>query len=124
MPQLNDISHDWGNDIVVSASGDLRLASDTTRGQQRVLRRLLTNPGDYVFHPEYGAGLSAKVGSLATPDELIALIRGQVLMEDAVAASPQPVVTVMRITNGVSVQVNYNDASTGKPVILSFSVSR
>ena len=124
MSQLNDVSHYWGSDIAVSAIGDMGLVSDTTKGQQRVLRRLLTNPGDYVFHPEYGAGLPSKVGSLATPDELVSLIRGQMLLEDAVAKSPQPVVTVARISGGVSVQVNYNDATTGKPVILSFSVNR
>ncbi|XRD81791.1 phage tail protein [Dyella halodurans] len=121
---MNDISHLWGNDIGVSAVGDLGLASDTLRGQQRVLRRLLTNPGDNIFHPTYGAGLARFVGSTATAEEIKALIRGQMLLEEAVAKSPAPVIEVHRITNGIAVQVNYNDAPTGQPVVLSFNVSQ
>jgi hypothetical protein len=123
MSLINDISHYWGNDIAASAIGDLAPASGTLRGQQRVLRRLLTNPGDYAFHPEYGASLAKYVGSVATPAEIKALIRGQMLLEDAVSKNPEPVISVKRITNGVSVQVNYNDAPSGQPVVLSFSVS-
>jgi len=124
MALINDISHYWGSDITASAVGDPGLASDTLRGQQRVLRRLLTNPGDYIFHPTYGAGLARYVGSTATVDEIKALIRGQMLLEEAVAKSPAPVITVRRITSGVAVQVNYNDAPSGQPVILSFNVSQ
>lgn len=124
MPSINDISHYWGSDIGVSAVGDLGLAADTLRGQQRVLRRLLTNPGDYIFHPTYGAGLARYVGSTASVDEIKALIRGQMLLEEAVAKTPAPVIKVSRITSGVAVQVNYNDAPTGQPVVLSFNVSQ
>lgn len=124
MALINDISHYWGSDIGVSAVGDLGLASDTLRGQQRVLRRLLTNPGDYIFHPTYGAGLARYVGSTASVDEIKALIRGQMLLEEAVAKTPAPDIKVSRITSGVAVQVNYNDAPTGQPVVLSFNVSQ
>lgn len=123
MSLINDVSHYWGSDITASAIGDLGLAPGTLRGQQRVLRRLLTNPGDYTFHPTYGAGLAKYVGSVATPAEIKALIRGQMLLEDAVSKNPPPQVIVTTITNGISVQVNYNDAPSGQPVVLSFNVS-
>ena len=124
MALINDISHYWGSDIAVSAVGDLAPASGTLRGQQRVLRRLLTNPGDYEFHPDYGAGLPSYVGSVATPDEITALIRGQVMLEDAVARTPLPVISVASIANGISVQLTYTDAPSGQPVILAFSVTK
>jgi hypothetical protein len=126
MALINDASQFWGGDLSASLSptGDILPATGTERGQQRILRRLLTNPGDYLFHPEYGAGLPAYVGSNASADEVRALIRGQMLLEDAVARVPAPQIAVSRITNGISVQVSYNDAPSGQPVTLSFTVSQ
>lgn len=124
MSTLFDLNQYWGQDIVPASIGDLGTASGTLRGQQRILRRLLTNPGDYVFHPDYGAGLPAKVGDNVDIPVLTALIRGQILLEDAVAKTPAPQITVVEIPGGVSATVNYTDASTGTPAILSFSVNR
>lgn len=124
MPDINDLSHYWGGDLTAAANGDLLPASGTLRGQQRVLRRLLTNPGDYAFHPTYGAGLPSYVGSTASVDAIVAVIRGQMLLENAVAKLPQPVIGVNRIANGIAVQVSYNDAFSGSPVTLSFKVSK
>lgn len=124
MSALNDLNHYWGGDIAPASIGDLGVANGTLRGQQRVLRRLLTNPGDYVFHPEYGAGLPAKVGDTIDIPGITALIRGQILLEDAVAKTPAPQINVVEIPSGVSVTVNYTDAATGNPAVLSFSVNR
>jgi len=121
---LQDVNQWWSNDIVPASVGDLGTASGTLRGQQRILRRLLTNPGDYVFHPEYGAGLPQKVGQTVDIPGIRALVRGQILLEDAVTKSPAPEITVVAIPSGVSVTVNYTDATTGNPVVLSFSVNR
>lgn len=123
MAFLSDLAHYWGNDLSAAASGDLLSVQTTMRGQQRVLRRLLTNPGDDMFNPTYGAGLAKYVGSTASPGAVAALIRGQMLQEQAVAPSPPPVIAVQPITAGLSVQINYNDAPTGQPVVLSFNVS-
>jgi hypothetical protein len=125
MALINDASQLWGSDLSASLSpaGDLLPANGTVRGQQRVLRRLLTNPGDYVFHPTYGAGLAAYVGSVASVDEITALIRGQIALEDAVAQTPAPVITVTPINNGIAAQILYNDNPSGQPVALSFNVS-
>ncbi|CAI2428029.1 Uncharacterised protein [Serratia proteamaculans] len=128
--KLLDLDHYIGGDIGVSSDGDLQGVSDTLRGQQRVLRRLLTNPrtpgdaGDYIFHGDYGAGLPKRVGELANIPEITALIRGQIALEAAVAKSPAPVITVRAITNGIAVSIRYTDAQTLEPVFLSFDVSR
>ena len=126
MTTLSDLNHFIGGDLSLSATGDLGSVTDTPRSQQRVLRRLLTNPGDYIFHPTYGAGLSRYIGQTADIAKLKALVRGQMLLEVAVARSPAPQVDVAQISSGdgggFSVAVRYTDAPSGQPVALSFNV--
>ena len=125
---LSDLDQYIGGDIAASASGDIQPATGTLRGQQRVLRRLLTNPGDYIFHPEYGAGLPSYVGQTADIAKITALVRGQILLEDAVAKTPAPVITVAPISTGsgggFAIGIRYTDAPSGQPVSLSFQVSK
>lgn len=125
---LNDLSQYVGGDLSPSGTGDLQAANGTLRGQQRVLRRLLTNPGDYVFHPDYGAGLPQYVGQAVDISKIRALIRGQILLEDSVAKTPAPVIAVSPISGGVgggiAVSIKYHDAATGQPASLNFNVSK
>jgi hypothetical protein len=124
---LSDLNHYIGNDLTASNTGDLQPVDTTVRGQQRVLRRLLTNPGDYIFHPNYGAGLPQWIGRTADLAEMRALIRGQILLEDSVARYPEPIIIVKPIPNqsggGFAVSIKYTDAATGHPASLSFDVS-
>lgn len=119
-----DLNHYFGADIAASATGDLLPAEGVTRSQQRVLRRLLTNPGDYIWHPDYGAGLPRYVGSVMDVSKMRALIRGQVLLEDSVAKTPEPVIDVQAISGGMTVTIQYNDAATNAPQRLSFNVTK
>lgn len=127
---LCDISHLWNQDALTSPTGDLGVATDATRSQQRVIRRLLTNPldangpPDYPLHPTYGAGLARYVGRNVDTAKLRALIRGQMLLEDSVAKSPQPQVTVTLIDpTTISVYIRYTIAGSGSPATLSFNVN-
>jgi hypothetical protein len=45
-----DIFHYVGTDLSVSPSGDLLSVTDSERRKQKILRRLITNPGELVFH--------------------------------------------------------------------------
>ena len=54
-------------------------------GQQRVLRRLLTSPGDYIWQLDYGAGLARFIGQPVNPLQIKAVIRSQIFKEAAVA---------------------------------------
>lgn len=127
-----DIYHYFGNDLVVSATGDLLVADDTTTGQQNVLRRLLTNPADsdagevsdYLWHPEYGAGVRKIVGSTKDAAAIRAVIRGQILLEAAVSPTPEPVISVDTFLGGVSVTIQYNDARTGEAKVLAFDITQ
>lgn len=119
---MADLAQWFGQDLETSASGDLLAIDGTILGQQRVLRRLLTNPGAYIWELTYGAGLASYVGQTLDLSGLQALILTQISLESAVAADPPPVVTVKTIPGGIYVQILYVDADTGKQVNLSFDV--
>jgi phage baseplate assembly protein W len=124
---VNDISHVWGADLAVGATGDLALATGATLGQQRILRRLLTNPGDYIWDLDYGAGLSKFVGQPVNSLQIEAVIRSQIFREAAVARTPEPAIDVQVAPGGaagiVYVHIRYVDAPSGQTQVLSFSVS-
>ena len=121
---MQDAALVWGSDLGAGNTGDIALVSGTTLGQQRVLRRLLTNPGDYIWHTQYGAGLAQFVGSPANEAAIRAQIRSQIFMEAAVARLPEPVIDVSSATDGsVYVQIRYVDSASGATQVLSFSVS-
>jgi hypothetical protein len=120
---MADLFHQFGSDLMVGATGDLAATGGTTEGQQRVLRRLLTNPGDYIWQLGYGAGLGQFVGSPASTAQIQAVVRSQIFKEAAVARTPEPVIDVSAdATGSVYVSIRYADAVTGTPQALSFSV--
>ena len=124
---LSDMNHYFSSDLTASNKGSLATCDTTVRGKQRVLRRLLTNPGDYIFHPDYGAGLPQWIGRTADLAKMRALIRGQMLLEDAVQQNPEPTVNVAPIANasggGFAVSIAYQDSATGNPISLNFNVT-
>ena len=127
---MTDCYHLYGNDLALSATGDLLLADGDDESKQRVLRRLLTNPtqydtsgkvtatGDYLWQPEYGAGLPTYIGAVLDEQELGALIEAQMYLEDSVVQDPPPQVGLRTIPDGVSAQILYNTAT-----VLNFSVT-
>lgn len=120
---MPDLSHEFGADLEVGPTGDLAVAQGAAQGRQRVLRRLLTNPGDYIWQPDYGAGLGRFVGSPAAPERIRAVVRSQIFREPAVARSPEPVVEVQADGQGrVFVAIRYADADSGATQSLGFSV--
>ena len=121
---MNDLDHFVGGDIAVSAMADVNVTTALTASQQRVLRRLLTNPGDYIWHPTYGAGLPTEVGKLADERRIRGLIQSQIFMESVVLQNPPPIITVTMLVGGVSVRIQYADAQTGQLATLAFDVNR
>jgi hypothetical protein len=112
-----------GGDLSVGPTGDLALADGALLTQQRVLRRLLTNPGDYIWQLSYGAGLGQFVGQPSAPAAIAGVTRAQLLQEAGVAPSPPPVVTSTAGNDGtVTTTLIYTDAATSQASTLSFSV--
>lgn len=120
MPDLYAV---WSSDLVASPTGDVQAVDGSNLGVQRILRRLMTNPGDYIWHLNYGAGLPRLVGETLDLPTITELIRSQIYLEAAVARQPEPVITVRAIPNGIAVSIQYTDAQTGKQTLLSFDVS-
>jgi hypothetical protein len=120
---MADLSHFYGGDLAVSSAGDVATVSGAALGTQRVLRRLLTNPGDYIFEPDYGAGIARFVGQAVPIATVVATIRAQIFLEAAVARNPDPVITVTPIPDGLAVNIRYTDATTGAPQLLDFDVT-
>lgn len=120
---MADIALVFGADLAPGATGDLATVRGTEWGRQRVLRRLLTNPGDYIWQPTYGAGLGRFVGQPVSAAQIRAVVRGQIFKEAAVSRSPEPVIDVAVDPTGVaSVSISYADARTGEPQLLTFSI--
>jgi len=119
-----EISHYFGGDLTIDGTGDLALSTGVEYSQQRVLRRLLTNPTEYIFHQDYGAGVPAKVGQLVDEQKIKGLIRGQMQLEEGVQTTPEPVVTILTIPSGISARIQYIDAQQNQSAFLSFDASR
>src|SRR5690348_5829553 len=99
---MADISHQWGSDLTVGPTGDLASVSGPLLGQQRVLRRLLTSPGDYIWQPDYGAGLARFIGQPVNALQIRAVVRSQIFKEAEVARSPEPVIDVQASPDGAT----------------------
>jgi phage baseplate assembly protein W len=122
---LNDLTQWVGDDLAASATGDLGTASADTRTNQRIVRRLVTPKGSYIFHPDdYGAGLPAMIGDTVDIPAITGEIRSQIRMEEGVAQSPEPRITVQPIQDGVSVGIAYTSSVTRRPVSLQFNVNK
>ena len=118
-----DMDHYIGNDLSVGPTGDIAFVNNMVSselGEQRILRRLLTNPGDYLWHLAYGGGLARMIGTIVSAATISGIIRGQLSKETAVSLSPAPAINVYSNNNGlVSATIQYADAITGETTVLT-----
>lgn len=125
---LYDIFNNYNEDLILSGTpsfNDLQTVADDMRSQQRVVRRLMTNAGDYIWHPTYGASLGKYVGMPLTQslfDEINSVILSQIFQEQSVAQIPPPVITLQTIQNGLFCQINYFSNPSQQPIVLTFTV--
>ena len=120
---MYDIFHEWGSDLAVGNGGDLALSTGSDVIKQRVCRRLLTNPADYLWNLDYGGGLGQFVGLPANLADIEAIIVNQLLLETAVPTTPEPQVTITSadIANGfITASITYSDPTSQHP--LTFNV--
>ena len=99
---MMSITCKWGGDLEIGPTGDIAVASVVDNLDEKIIRRLLTNPGDYLWAPNYGGGLAAQIGSPVDLSALQANIRAQ--MEQEPLISPYPLPSVL-----VSPTVSYSD---------------
>lgn len=121
MPDIYQLA---GSDIVTGPTGDLLPVDGTTLGQQRIIRRLFTNAGSYLWHLDYGAGLPSFIGQPKTSTQIQGIVQRQLLLEEAVAQDPPPTCNVSFYPDGTfNVSVTYADALTGQALLLQFDVN-
>lgn len=121
---MPDLAHVFGSDLSVASTGDLATVDTDTWTQQRILRRLLTNLGGYIWQPGYGGSLPAMIGTPVSLGQIQGIVTTQMALETAVDQT-QPI-TVNVVTNNigtVSLTVTYTDAATGLATTLSLPPS-
>ena len=119
---MTDVSLEWNNDFVVSSTGDLATVDGDDEVRQRLERRLFTAVQGYVWHPDYGAGLPQKVGSVLTVGDIKSIVAKQLALEATVAPNPPAQLTVTQQDGGtVIISILYFDAVTGDTV--SFAIT-
>jgi hypothetical protein len=119
---MSDIYLEWATDLLAGSSGDLALVDGSDQTNQRVVRRLLTSPGDYIWNLGYGAGLGTFVGSITNLQDVEAVIRNQISLEPTVPSTPAPnvAVQVLDAVRGFAVaQITYSNPSSDSSVILN-----
>lgn len=124
---MQDIYQVLGSDIQASVSGDLQPVSTYTRSQQRLLRRLLTPAGSYIWHVNYGAGLQQYVGmplSTSLYQKIVGIINFQIQQEISIAKSPAPVISIKSISEGLYCNIQFTESSTQTTQYLTFTVSK
>ena len=119
---MADLSHVCGSDLAAGPTGDLAVASGDAETQQRIIRRLSSNAGDYLWHLLYGAGLPAQVGATINQAAITNIVRSQIFAEKSVAQVPAPVISVTAQANGATLNIQYTSAETGIPQTLNFTV--
>ena len=120
---MADVAHVMGQDLQLGSTGDLTVVDGDMETQQRILHRLLTSMGTYIWQLSYGAGLPALVGSVASRQQIAAIIRAQMAYEASVASSPEPqvVLTSGTITE-VSATITYPDSISGRLQTLTLPI--
>lgn len=118
---MSSIGHFYGGDLLLE-SGGLSVVSGSEEIRQRLLRRLLTNSGDYIWQLDYGVGLQGMIGDVVVSSVMQAEIRAQVQKDAGVDPYSPVEVDVRADTNGVCLcRISYVDVDTGQQQTLDFS---
>lgn len=120
---MTDASQYYSSDLDLSAVGDLLAVDSLEYSKQRILRRLLTNPGDYIWQPTYGAGIPSYIGKTLDVPAITGLIKAQMYQEASVSHNPEPQISVQTIPGGIAAQIQYTEQDSGFPTTLSFTVT-
>lgn len=119
---MADVSLEWNDDFYPDSTGDLATVDGVDEVRQRLERRLFTAVKGYVWHPNYGAGLPQKIGSVLSVTEIKSVVASQLALEATVAVTPAVQLGVAMQDGGLCViSIQYWDAKTG--VSVSFTIT-
>lgn len=120
---MSALSHTMGGDLDLSGTGSVAVVSSADQTRQALLRRLCTNAGAYIWQPDYGAGLPARVGSVMDEASIRALVLEQMQQEGGVDQTQPITVTISSPTKvgAYLLAIAYTDADTGTVQELTLS---
>jgi phage baseplate assembly protein W len=120
-----DIAHEWSSDLSLDNYNDIKMVDGLNETNQRILRRLLTNPGEYLWHQDYGAGLGRYVGVALNTEvlqEITQLIISQMYLETSVAKTPIPTVTLVESIGQLECTIVYFNLAQDQLSTLNFTL--
>ena|ERR1700733_1460877 len=121
---MSDCFHTMGSDLQFGSNGDLQTVTSVQESQQRILRRLLTNQGDYIWQPNYGAGIGSWIGQPIDEVAMKSTIVTQMFLEASVVQDPRPQVDFIANVGGtISAGIRYVESDSNQPTTLSFSAT-
>lgn len=108
----------WEGDFSVDELGNTNIAEGDIAYVQRLIRRLLTSPRlldaytkravaapDYIFEPEFGAGLRRLINMPVRQEEIQRLVSGQILADEETSKAVRPDIRTEVLDDG-SVFIN------------------
>lgn len=123
----------FGEDMALGAGSDVSILGQVgadfsfidSRAEliQRIIRRLLTTPGEWLPFPRYGAGLRRYVNEPLTSSiafQIKADCLAQIVEEPDVVTLPAPQVNLQRIPDGIVVTIQLFTQAL-QPVSFSFN---
>jgi hypothetical protein len=125
---MNAVTCDWGGDLSVGPTGDIGAAPAVVEIQQRLIRRLLTNQGAYVWHIDYGAGLGSFVGQPLSADLIQSTVLNQIQNEQLIGMSPSPTIQIDQgsieslSTASITIQYQIIGSTTAISVVVQPSI--
>lgn len=121
---MTDVFLEWHDDFHPDASGDLLTVDGDDEVRQRLERRLFTAVKGYVWHPNYGAGLPQKIGSVLSVEEIRSVCAAQLALEASVAPFPPAILDVAASPNQpslITISIQYFDAVA--KISVSFTIT-
>lgn len=124
-----DVTQGVQADLAVTAGGDWVPVSDDEALRQAVIRRIITNPGEWQTLPDFGAGARLFLKAKNTPSarqELEERIRGQLSQDVRVGRVTQVVVEFLDSGQGLRISVQFLPAGQRQrrePLVASVEVT-
>lgn len=113
-----DLNGPFGEDVIILGQGELdalgirsldfSFLTEREEFISRILRRLLTSPGEWIVFPNYGAGLRSLVNETLTfelIDQVKRIVMDQIFREADVERNPEPVIEVKGVGDSLVVSI-------------------
>jgi phage baseplate assembly protein W len=118
---MSALSHICGFDLTIS-SGTIAVVAGAEEVRQRLLRRLCTNPGDYIWQANFGAGLPAMIGDPMDVERIRGVIAAQIIQDPGVDSTEPVSVNILVGSDGrYDCSIAYVDAQNATTQTIGFS---